>query len=265
MFTFVNNKELKKEAIEEKKLIDKKRKEEEIRKVAEKERLNKEKRRKIIIGIIITIIVCTFLGRTIVMSKRKIFKTEDEMKKSLQGTYTNYSDSGKASCQIVISGNELIYRWSYGSDLESEIKELNYKSGKIHTFEDIIVTKEGNLRQGDKLYKRGGYMPLKSDEDTYSPSYESAYTALNFSNIYVSSNSSYTICTGKITNNGKKTYKFVQIKGSFKNSSGKVVDTDSTYAVGNEGLAPGESKTFRMSVDKNYDIKSCSVSIYDYD
>lgn len=114
------------------------------------------------------------------------------------------------------------------------------------------------------MFEKGGYLS-SSDSSSQSSSYESAYTALKFSNIKVSSNSSYIICTGTVTNNGSKTYKFVKIKGSFKNSSGTVVDTDSTYAVGSEGLAPSESKTFRMSVDKNYQISSCSVSIYDYD
>ncbi|MBR3954379.1 MAG: zinc ribbon domain-containing protein [Clostridia bacterium] len=88
---------------------------------------------------------------------------------------------------------------------------------------------------------------------------------LKFSNIKIEHNSSYTVVTGTVTNNGTRTYKFVEIKGSFKKSSGTVVDTDSTYAVGGEGLAPGESKTFRMSVTKNYDIKKCDISIIDYD
>ncbi len=98
----------------------------------------------------------------------------------------------------------------------------------------------------------------------YSSSYESVYTALQFSNIDVEHNSLYTVCTGTITNKGSRTYKFVEVKGSFKNSSGTVLDTDWTYAVGSEGLAPGESKTFRMSVDKNYSISKCSVTILDY-
>lgn len=73
------------------------------------------------------------------------------------------------------------------------------------------------------------------------------------------------MCTGTITNNSSKTYRFVEVKGAFKNSNGKVVDTDWTYAVGSEGLAPGESSTFRMSVTKQYDITDCDVSILEYD
>ena len=64
-------------------------------------------------------------------------------------------------------------------------------------------------------------------------------------------------------NTGKKTYKFVKVKGAFKDSSGNVIDTEWTYAVGSEGLAPGESSVFRMSVPKNSKITSCSVTVYE--
>ena len=55
------------------------------------------------------------------------------------------------------------------------------------------------------------------------------------------------------------------MKGAFKDSSGNVLDTDSTYVVGSEGLAPGESSSFRLSVDKDSKITDCSVSILDFD
>lgn len=92
-------------------------------------------------------------------------------------------------------------------------------------------------------------------------SFDTSY--LSISNIKVESNSSYTICTGTITvkSSSPYRYRFIEVKGSFKNSYGNVVDTDSTYAIGSEGLEPGESKTFRLSVPKDTTIKTCSVSI----
>lgn len=93
--------------------------------------------------------------------------------------------------------------------------------------------------------------------------YETERTALKILNVSVTSNSSYTIFTGTVTNNGEKSYDFVEVKGSFKDSSGTVLDTDWTYAVGSEGLDPGESTTFRLSVQKNSKITDCSVSFMD--
>lgn len=81
----------------------------------------------------------------------------------------------------------------------------------------------------------------------------------------ITTNSAYTICEGTITNKGDDTYYFIQLKVSFKDKGGNVIDTDTTYACGNEGLAPGESTKFRASVDKDYDIKSVSVKVYDFD
>ena len=68
-----------------------------------------------------------------------------------------------------------------------------------------------------------------------------------------------------VKNTGNKTYKYIEVKGSFKDSAGNVVDTDWTYAAGSEGLSPDESTTFKLSVTKNFDIKSCSVSLLDFD
>ena len=76
---------------------------------------------------------------------------------------------------------------------------------------------------------------------------------------------SYTVATGTVTNVGVYTYEFVKLKGTFRDSSDTVLDTYWTYAVGAEGLAPGESATFRLSVPEDYRIRECSVSIIDCD
>lgn len=148
---------------------------------------------------------------------------------------------------------------------------LGYKEGTIRTFEKLVITSEGNLKDGEDVYERNRYSYRSASSSSSSSSsrsgdsYESAYSALHITVDRVQSNSSYTICTGSVKNDGNKTYKFVTLKGSFKDARGNVVDTDWTYGVGAEGLAPGESTTFRLSVPKNYDIVSCSVSIMDYD
>ena len=103
------------------------------------------------------------------------------------------------------------------------------------------------------------------DDDSPSESANVYSWELSISDKVLTSNSSYTIAERKITNKSSYTVYLVKIKGTFKDSSGNVVDTDWTYAVGSEGLAPGESKKWRMSVSKDYSIKRCDVSVIDFD
>lgn len=206
------------------------------------------------------------------MSKREIYTSVDLMRSEMQGKWTHYSDDyglgRNALWQYVIDGDKAYQIFNsddemdYGYDIKWNPSKGTFTIGG----KTMVVEKGGRsfVEGSNNVYEKGGYLS-SSDKSSSTYSYESAYSALKFSNLQVSSNSSYTICTGTVTNNGSKTYKFVQIKGSFKDSSGTVLDTDSTYAVGSEGLTPGESKTFKMSVDKNYKISTCSVSIYDYD
>lgn len=110
-----------------------------------------------------------------------------------------------------------------------------------------------------------------SNTNSYCSKHQQAYnSAVSTANLVVSNNkiehnTSYTVFTATITNNGAATYKFVTVKGSFTSKNGAVLDTDSTYAIGSEGLAPGESTTFRMSIPKNRSVTNCTVSITDYD
>lgn len=90
--------------------------------------------------------------------------------------------------------------------------------------------------------------------------YTYAVLYLDITNVNVTSNSSYTICTGKITNTGNMSVRYIKVKGAFKNASGITVDTDWTYGIGSEWLAPGESTTFRLSVSRDTSIKKCNVT-----
>ena len=87
---------------------------------------------------------------------------------------------------------------------------------------------------------------------------------LYISSVYIDHGYSYTEVTGKVKNNGNYTYEFVQLKGVFQDSRGNVVDTDWTYLVGSEGIAPGETVTFKMYVDRNYSINQCKVTVIDW-
>lgn len=235
------------------------------RETEQKKAERKKKKRNIIIGIaiVICIILAFPIGHAVQMSLRTTYDSESQMKVALQGTWTCYD-----GYKIHIIGNTLTRRWVHlGSDYDMEftIEEWNPKEGTFSiSIGTYTVLSNGNIKDkyGNVYVKGGGWSDSESGSlSTYS--YETARTALKFSNIKVTSNSSYTVCTGTVTNYGEKTYEYVQVKGSFKDSSGTVLDTDWTYAVGSEGLAPEESTTFRLSVPKNNNIKDCSVSIMD--
>lgn len=254
----LNNPETVAELLSEYRLKEQERKEMEKVIAIQKEKEDKKRTIKKLIGIVIGIALVFIIGYLMIMAGRTIYASEDAMKAAVQGTYTYYNDSGKATRQIVISGDKAIYKWKSGSELESDIREWNYKSGTIRTFENLIVTSEGNLKDGGDIYKKGGSMSSGSSS-------ESGYSALKITVNSVSSNSVYTVCTGSVKNTGNKTYKYIKVKGSFKDSEGNVIDTDWTYAAGSEGLSPNESTTFSLSVTKNSNIKSCSVKIFGFD
>ena len=244
-------------------------------KEAKKRKANMIKGIIVVFAVIVGILLIRYTAHAITLSKRTTYSSEEEMKTALQGTYTyylTYGNSKRPGRSITINGDTATYSFpSLDSTVESEIREWNYKEGTIRTVEELVITSEGNLKDGEDVYERNRYSYRSASSSSSSSSsrsgdsYESAYSALHITVDRVQSNSSYTICTGSVKNDGNKTYKFVTLKGSFKDARGNVVDTDWTYGVGAEGLAPGESTTFRLSVPKNYDIVSCSISIMDYD
>lgn len=88
-------------------------------------------------------------------------------------------------------------------------------------------------------------------------------TYLKLSNVNLSSSSSYNYCSGLISTNSSSPYKYhyIKVKASFLNNYGTVIDTDWTYAIGSEWLEPGESSKFKLSVEKDYNISKCVVTI----
>lgn len=101
-------------------------------------------------------------------------------------------------------------------------------------------------------------LPFGSKTET-----ENDLSYLKISNVSLSSNSSYNICSGTISVPSYSPYKYhyVKVKGAFTTSYGTTIDTDWTYAIGSEWLEPGESTKFRLSVEKDYSISNCKVSI----
>lgn len=81
--------------------------------------------------------------------------------------------------------------------------------------------------------------------------------------VHFESNSSYTVCAGTVTNKSDNVHRFIQVKGEFMDEGGNTIDTAWTYACGDEGLRPGESSKFTMSVAR--DSRITNVRCYTYD
>lgn len=195
-------------------------------------------------------------------------RIDDEMQKDLKQKVAEgiLSDLKPYKKRIVIGVSILVFIiYFFGASCRAGICLFPQKyKGEycfIHTCE---IDKCLNRKAENKIYCYT-HTPSSSISTKKNYTTEVPETVLCFSNVQVSHNSSYTVCNGTITNKGNKTYSFVEVKGKFQNSSGEVIDTDWTYAVGSEGLEPGESKTFRLSVDKNYDINKCVMEVIDYD
>lgn len=140
---------------------------------------------------------------------------------------------------------------------------------KLEDYYDISIEKADQLIKLDysarsseieTLYSKGNAKAEQMEQESIVREMRER-NPLKISELTLSSNSSYNILEGTATNVSEKTLKFVEIKGLFKDSDGNVIDTDWTYAVGSEGLAPNESKKFRMSVKNDNRIAGASVEL----
>jgi hypothetical protein len=126
---------------------------------------------------------------------------------------------------------------------------------------DVPDCRKERLASSNYCYEHYLKYDLKDDDST-----SGAYSwELKISDVKVYSEYSFTFAEGSLTNNSSSTVKYVKLKGSFKSRLGTVIDTDWTYAVGSEGLAPGETCKWKISVAKDYDITDCDVTILDND
>jgi hypothetical protein len=72
---------------------------------------------------------------------------------------------------------------------------------------------------------------------------------------------SYVTVGGTVTNNGDTSVAFVKIMAEIRSGSGQVLDSDWTYLVGSEGIAPGTTKSWETMIPYNPDFESCFARI----
>lgn len=118
--------------------------------------------------------------------------------------------------------------------------------------------------QGIDSYYGGGSYGGGYNDYYSSGTDKSVGLSLKVDRMKTSGSYTYVYCT--VTNVSSKyvatRYRYVKVKGVFKDYSGDIVDTDWTYAVDSTWLEPGESKTFQFMV-QNTNIRTASLSFVD--
>ncbi|MBU9746818.1 hypothetical protein [Diplocloster agilis] len=165
-----------KQIVMEHHIAEEERKKRALKQQEQEERVKRQKYIKIGICAVVVLIFAIFLGHSIVMSGRTLYSSEKEMKEALQGKYTHYYDNGDAMQQIEIKGDQVKIRWAFGGDLDSEVKEWNYKKGTFRTFQTYTVLRNGDIKdKNGTLFEKGGFMPIDGSDSDLSSSTTSAY------------------------------------------------------------------------------------------
>ena len=108
------------------------------------------------------------------------------------------------------------------------------------------------------------YLDYDDDAASKSNHVSASELGLEVTRLYRSSAGNYYYAEGTIKNNSSSTVSYVKVKCAFLDSAGNVIDTNWTYAVDSEGLAPGESKKWDMMVSYDRKIEKCRATILDF-
>lgn len=172
--------------------------------------------------------------------------TADRFSKIIRDLYSEISINNKNNyrsflkSKYSISWEELNKKWDlYGFSTE---KKYNNASEEERYFKKIIKDLYEKKEQKDlKINGKVSVTELKrtSSYDNY-------------------------LVTGSVKNTTKNTVYFVKVKITLLNNKGEIINTDNTYAVGDEGLKSGESSTFTCYIDKVEGTTKCKASVYDY-
>lgn len=153
------------------------------------------------------------------------------------------------SLRVSLIGN---FKNKYYLELNSQFNISQSDADRISSLNYQQIQDEANSIEKNKL------------ADEQQQEYKSE-NPLSFSDLSWDSNDLYTIATGSAKNISDKIVKFANIKISFMDDSGNVIDTASTYAVGEEGLNPGESCKWTASVTRDSKITKYQVSLINYE
>lgn len=151
-------------------------------------------------------------------------------------SYIVNADYGENEKENII---EILNRWA---NITNYIDDINIEpiSENSELFEEIV--EKNKQSEGNNSFEN----PLKIEDEK-----------LVFEDEYM-------YFSGFIKNTGDKTYTYVKVKVIYYDNSDNVIDTDWTYAVSSEGIAPNERKRFEIVSKYTGEITQGSLSILDY-
>ena len=163
---------------------------------------------------------------------------------TIDNTYNNINNKNKIDDYVK---NQTIYNnWN-------EYKQSLYKK---YFIADTIE------KSADELVKENGYS--STEKWVNSQKTNENDTILSISNIkYSLSGDNYKV-TGTVTNNTSHNVRFIKIKVMLVDKNENVLNTDSVYACGDEGLSTGETTMFECYISKADDVTDAKAVVYDY-
>lgn len=103
---------------------------------------------------------------------------------------------------------------------------------------------------------------LFDDENTTEE--DNTANSLKFEDTKLETRGDYIYYTGYVKNVGNRSYTYIKVKAVYYDEGGNILDTDWTYAVSSEGLAPNERKSFKIMTRYTESITQGSLSILGY-
>ncbi len=193
------------------------------------------------------------------------FKNDEEMKNAIEGVYIYY-DKSKAVEQIKVYGDKIIIRdidKGSSSDEEVLIEDFVPKIAEFVTEDKTkyIYNKNNEIKDPeDRVFVKVGEW---NEQFVGKP--EDGFEVLQITGVYVVKSGEQSIVSGIIKNNGLNFYQNVKIQGDFYDKDGNLVYSNSSYAVGAEGLSPGEDMSFKEIIPIDADISKCTVKVIEFE
>lgn len=111
-------------------------------------------------------------------------------------------------------------------------------------------------KQIDQLFTKTLKDEAKKIENNLNP--------LRIEKASITTKGDYTYYTGSIKNYSDNIYKFVQVRVVYMDINKEVLTTDTSYAVGSEGIRPNENVQFEVMTKVRGDVKYGNIEIMDY-